>query len=87
MREGAEAPGCCHHEEIVEIDAKGKNIPDLKKRCDDPVDAYKAVRSGFAYIRRDGHLTSILNSLRNKLHDPDLDEQLDNVTSWGLRMA
>ena len=59
------------NEEIVDIDAKGKNIsPDLKKRRDELVNAYKAVRSGFAYIRRDGHLGSILNSLRNKLHNP-----------------
>ena len=66
------------NEEMVEIDAKGKNIPaDLKKKREELVNAYKAVRHGFAYIRRDGHLGSILNSLRNKLHDPDLDEQLD----------
>ncbi len=66
------------NKEIVDIDAKGKNIPaDLKKRREDLVNGYKAVRAGFSYIRRDGHLASILNSLRNKLHDPDLDEQLD----------
>ena len=66
------------NEEIVEIDARGKNVSaDLKKKREELVNAYKAVRSGFAYIRRDGHMGSILNSLRNKLHAPDLDEQLD----------
>ena len=66
------------NEDIVEIDAKGKNVSaDLKKKREELVNAYKAVRSGFAYIRRDGHLGSILNSLRNKLHNPDLDEELD----------
>lgn len=66
------------NKEIIDIDANCKNIlADLKKRRDDPVNNYKAVQHGFSYIRRDGHLASILNSLRNKLHDPDLDDQLD----------
>ena len=39
------------NEEIVQIDARGKNVSaDLKKKREELVNAYKAVRSGFAYM-------------------------------------
>ena len=66
------------NEEIVDIDARGKNIfLDHKKRRNELVNDYKAVCSSFAYIRQGGNLGNILNSPRNELHNPALNEELD----------